>query len=176
MQRVMIVGGPGSGKSTLARWLGGQMGLPVHHMDLIHWKEDWVERPQAEKIPLAKAVEAGETWVFEGGLSATYESRMSRADMLIWLDLPVGLRLWRVTKRLFRYLGQARPDLPDGCVERLHVDTLAFYYFIWQTRHSARTKVLRLIEGAHAGLEVVHLRRRSDVRAFQCALRGRGVH
>lgn len=37
MQRVMIVGQPGSGKSTLARKLGEHTGLPVVHIDTIHW-------------------------------------------------------------------------------------------------------------------------------------------
>jgi adenylate kinase family enzyme len=157
MKRVMIVGGPGSGKSTLARLLGERTGLPVFHMDLIHWQDNWVERTKAEKIPLARAVEAREEWVFEGNMSATNSSRLARADTLIWLDLPVGLRLWRVTKRLFRYLGQARPDLPPGCRERLHPQTWAFYRLIWSTRHSARAKITALIQTASADKRIVHL-------------------
>lgn len=166
MQRVMIVGGPGSGKSTLAGMLGDRTGLPVFHMDHIHWKENWVHRPMAEKIPLVKAVVAQDAWVFEGGMSTTYGERMARADTLIWLDLPVTLRLWRVTKRLFRDLGRARPDLPDGCVERLHPETLAFFRFVWTTRIMARTKVLRLMNAAPATVEIVHLRNPAEVREW----------
>ncbi len=71
MQRVMIVGQLGSGKSTLAQALGRRTGLPVFHMDHIHLQPGWVERPRAEKIELALAVEAQERWFFEGGLSST---------------------------------------------------------------------------------------------------------
>ncbi|MGC1502792.1 MAG: AAA family ATPase [Sulfitobacter sp.] len=166
MKRVMIVGGPGSGKSTLARILGPRLGLPVFHMDQIHWQENWVERPMAEKLPMVQAVEEQDRWVFEGGMSVTYGSRMERADILIWLDLPVGLRLWRVTKRLFRYLGKARPDLPQGCVERLHPETLTFYRFIWQSRHDARQKIVKLIANADDRLDVVHLRNPREVQAW----------
>ncbi len=67
VKRIMIVGGPGSGKSTLAREVGARLGLPVFHMDQIHWQENWVERPLVEKIPMAKAVVAQDAWVFEGG-------------------------------------------------------------------------------------------------------------
>lgn len=167
MKRVMIVGGPGSGKSTLARWMGVQLDLPVFHMDLIHWRENWVERPRSEKIPLAKAVEARDVWVFEGGMSATYDNRIRRADTVIWLDLPVGLRLWRVTKRWFRHLGKNRPDLPNGCVEGVHLQTLEFYRFIWTTRHTSRAKIAALLERPRDGLRIVHLRSRAQVTAFQ---------
>ena len=167
MKRIMIVGGPGSGKSTLARWLGAKLDLPVFHMDKLHWKENWVERPSAEKIPMAREIEAQEHWVFEGGMSATYASRMARADMVIWLDLPVGLRLWRVTKRLLTGLGKARPDLPAGCVERLHPATLEFYRFIWRYRHISRDKIASHLKAAPQRLGVRHLRSPAQVAAFQ---------
>ncbi len=166
VKRVMIVGGPGSGKSTLARALGQRLGLPVFHMDQIHWQENWVARRMTEKLQMARAVEEQETWVFEGGMSVTYGNRMRRADLLVWLDLPVALRLWRVTKRLFRHLGKTRPDLPDGCVERLHPETLAFYRYIWTSRHRARRKIADLIETAPEDLAVVHLQSPQEVRAW----------
>lgn len=166
MQRVMIVGAPGSGKSTLARHLGARTGLPVFHMDLIHHLSGWKERTLDEKVRMAHEVEAQAQWIFEGGLSATYQTRLARADTLIWLDLPVGLRLWRVTKRLFRYLGQNRPDLPEGCNERLHPETVEFYRYIWQTRHRGRTKVQALLTDLSQDKAFYHLRSPRDVRAW----------
>ncbi len=166
MQRVMIVGGPGSGKSTLARILGERTGLPVFHMDHIHWQAGWVERPLAEKIRLAHEVEAGESWIFEGGLSSTYENRIARADRVIWLDLPVGLRFWRVLRRTVWHLGQTRPDLPDGCPEGFTRETLPFWRFIWRTRHSARRRILSLLASAPQHVKLVHLRSRGEVAVF----------
>ena len=52
----MIGGGPGAGKSTLARALGARAGLPVIHIDPIHWMPGWVERPAAEKARLRREV------------------------------------------------------------------------------------------------------------------------
>ena len=170
MQRVMIVGGPGSGKSTLAVQLGAQFDLPVFHMDRFHWKENWVERPFAEKKQMVDAVEAQDHWVLEGGISATYANRIQRADLMIWRDLPVGLRLWRVTKRLFRHLGQARPDLPAGCVERLHPETLAFYWFIWTSRHTSRAKIQQAAQTYGADTRIVHVTHPRELTAFLSAL------
>lgn len=59
MQRVMIVGQPGSGKSTLARELGQRTGLPVVHIDTIHWQPGWIERSRDEKTQLCLDVGRG---------------------------------------------------------------------------------------------------------------------
>ena len=176
MRRIMIVGGPGSGKSTLARKLGDRLNLPVFHMDQIHWQENWIERPLTEKLPLALAVEARQSWIFEGGMSDTYENRAARAEVLIWLDMPVGLRLWRVIKRLFRYLGKAegRPDLPKGCVERIHPKTWDFYRYIWTSRHSSRAKIAQLLKNVRGDLHVVHLCSPREVRCWLASLTDEG--
>ena len=50
--------------------------------------------------------------------------------------LPVVLRLWRVLKRTLR--GGNRPDMPEGCPEGFHRETLPFWRYIWRTRRSAR--------------------------------------
>jgi len=165
MKRVMINGGPGSGKSTLARALGAATGLPVYHMDQLHWKPGWVQRPLHERIPMAHAIEDSDAWIFEGGMSATYDHRAARADTMIWVDLPMPLRWWRVVKRLVTSYGQTRPDSAPDCPEIFHRETLDFWKWIWDTRHSHRIKLLNLIE-AHPHLTVHHLTTRRAVRDF----------
>ena len=135
-RRAMIVGGPGSGKSTLARRLGEITGLPVYHMDLIHWLPGWTERPREEKDAMARAVEAGERWIFEGGHSRTYDTRAARADAIVWLDLPVVLRLRRVVRRWAVYRGKTRPDLPPDCPE--HLDPAFLRYIVSSNRRVRR--------------------------------------
>lgn len=169
MQRVMINGGPGSGKSTLARIMGERTGLPVHHMDKIHWKPGWTPRPGAEKIPLIRDIIAQDAWIFEGGHSTTYAERMARADTLIWLDLPIGLRYFRVIWRTIRDHGRTRPDMAPDCPEGFHGETLEFWRFIWRTRHSARNKLAEEIAKARH-LTVHHLQSRSQVSAFIASL------
>jgi adenylate kinase family enzyme len=68
MQRIMIIRQPGSGKSRLARQVGARLGLPVHHIDHIHWQSGWIERDRAEKGRMCLAIEAQPAWVFEGGI------------------------------------------------------------------------------------------------------------
>ncbi|ASJ73092.1 hypothetical protein IMCC3135_15040 [Granulosicoccus antarcticus IMCC3135] len=66
MKRVMIVGQPGSGKSTLAIRLGEATGLPVFHMDKIHYLPGWVERSATVKSAMTREIHAMEHWIFEG--------------------------------------------------------------------------------------------------------------
>ena len=169
MRRVMIIGQPGSGKSSFARALGHATGLPVHHMDRIHWLPGWRPRPREEKLRLVRAVEAGEAWILEGGLSATYDERAARADTIVHLHAPVGRRLWRVTHRLVRYWGRERPDMQDGCPETLGAHTLEFYRYIWRTRHSAHARMEALKARATADTRVVTLHGFDEHDAFVAA-------
>lgn len=172
MKRVMILGQPGSGKSTLARKLGVVTGLPVVHMDHIHWKAGWVERDEEEKLELARAAMAQEAWIFEGGFSRTWHERAERADTLIWLDVGLWRRLWRVTYRFFRYFGQSRPDLPEGCPEGNWREMGEFYKWIWNTRKKSRIKIARLIEDfAHKDVLIMH--RIPEVEAYVELIRAR---
>ncbi len=165
MQRIMIIGQPGSGKSTLARALGERTGLPVVHIDTIHYQPGWIERSKDEKTRLCHEVEVRSRWIFEGGHSATWRHRVGRADLLIWLDRPITVRLWRVVIRTLTQLGRTRPDLPDNCPEKLS-NLPEFIAFIWSTRRTARAKMDELITSAPATCRAVHLRSDREIRTF----------
>ncbi len=169
MQRVMIVGQPGSGKSTTARLLGERTGLPVFHMDHIHHLPDWVPRPMPDKVVMCQEVTDQEAWIFEGGLSATYPERLQRADTLVWIDIPMGLRFFRVLRRTFQHWGTNRPDLPEGCVERIDRETFTFWKWIWDTRHTARAKIEAMAANPQ-GTRVVHLTSLKEVNAWLASL------
>lgn len=147
MLRVMIIGQPGSGKSTLALAIGEITGLPVFHIDHIHWQPGWVERENPEKDRLCAEVHARAQWIFEGGRSVTWRARGERCDTLIWLDYPLWIRAWRVLHRTLRFYGRSRLDLPEGCPEQFSFE---FWLWIWNTRRSGRVMMARFFAGADA--------------------------
>ncbi|WP_231656545.1 P-loop NTPase family protein [Pseudomonas californiensis] len=165
MQRVMIVGQPGSGKSTLARMLGLRTGLPVVHIDTIHWQPGWVERSRDEKTQLCHEVEGRDRWIFEGGHSTTWANRIARADLVIWIDRSATLRFWRVLLRTLLQRGRSRPDLPENCPELL-ANLPEFFRFMWRTKKSARVKMQQLVTTAPSTCRVVSLRSNRDTRDF----------
>jgi adenylate kinase family enzyme len=170
MKRVVIIGGPGSGKSTLARKMGAITGLPVVHIDHIHWQPGWVERSSAEKDRLTREVHARQEWIFEGGHFRTLDERLQRADTFIWLDFPVGVRLWGVLARTWRDYGRTRPDLPENCPERFNVETLKFIHFIWTTRNRWRERLENVIMRPRAGLTCYRFKSIADIDAYTDAL------
>ncbi|MDP5308298.1 AAA family ATPase [Paracoccus spongiarum] len=166
VRRVMVVGGPGSGKSWLAGRLAAISGLPVYHMDQIHWQPGWVEREPLEKDLLTRMIHARPEWIFEGGHSRTYRDRANRADLLVWLDLPAGLRLRRILWRTLRHHGRSRPDLPEGCPEVLGRQTVDFLRFVWRTRETSRQAVRRIVDAPPPHLHLVHLRSPAEINHF----------
>ncbi|MFD1197605.1 DNA topology modulation protein FlaR [Brucella gallinifaecis] len=163
LKRVMIFGGAGSGKSTLARTLGKITGLPVIHIDTIYWLPDWTMRPRDEIGQLTEQIADSDEWIFEGNHSETMAYRAARAEMLIFLDISTPRRLWRILRRTFRYYGKSRPDMAEGCTERLDWE---FLKFAANYRKNGRIRALAFMEKAPAHLEKHHLRNPAEVKRF----------
>jgi adenylate kinase family enzyme len=162
MQRIVILGNGGSGKSTLARLLGERLNLPIVHLDKLFWEPDWAE-PDAEQFrDRVREAVAGDTWVCEGNYARrTFDLRLPRADLVIWLDTP---RLTCFRRVLLRTLGnQPRPDRADGCEERLDIE---FLKFVWTFDRGYRQGIeaVRLKVGPQ--VPVLHLRGKREVTAF----------
>lgn len=139
-RRVMIIGGAGSGKSTLARRIGACLGVPVYHMDReVFWLPGWAERPKDDQVRQVERIVGLDAWVFEGNNSSTFHLREMRAELLIWIDIPLLTRLVRVVRRNVVQRGDVRTDMADGCPEHLRM-LPGFLWFILSTAHSGRAK------------------------------------
>ena len=120
LQRIAIVGNSGAGKTTLARSLGSRLGLVHIEMDGLFWQANWTPLSrEAFRARVDQALSGTEKWVTDGNyLRATQEVVWSRADTLIWLDLPLYVVLLHLLRRTaFRvFTGQ---ELWNGNTEHL---------------------------------------------------------
>jgi adenylate kinase family enzyme len=102
MSRIVVLGCAGSGKTTFARRLGERTGAPVICLDAI-WQPQWTEDDVADFRILMKQAHAGESWISDGNFAvATFDIRLPRADLVVWLDRPRLFCAWRAITRVFQ--------------------------------------------------------------------------
>ena len=138
--KIAIVGYSGSGKSTLARKLAEQYRLPVLHFDTVQFLPNWVIRDEEEKAAMTKAfMDENDAWVIDGNYSKlSYERRMEEADVIIQLRFNRFSSLWRVTRRYLTYKENTRPDMAQGCKEKLDGEFIAWVLWKGRTRKSRK--------------------------------------
>ncbi|HJQ34317.1 MAG TPA: DNA topology modulation protein [Pyrinomonadaceae bacterium] len=172
MRKILVIGTGGAGKSTFARALGERLGLPVIHLDREYWRAGWVEPPKDEWRQRVEELSARAAWVMDGNYSGTFDVRFDACDTIIFLDLPRAVCLWRVLKRSVMYRRTLRPDMAEGCPERLD---FKFIQWIWGYRSTRRPKVLALLERHSRDKRVIHLSTRAEVEQFLENIKGGGA-
>lgn len=146
-KKVLIIGCSGAGKSTLSRKLAMRWGLPLHHLDALFWNEGWIPTPKPEFREMLKDVVAQPEWIIDGHFNSTLEMRAQYADLIIFLDFSNWLCLSRVTKRVWSYWGQTRPDMAEGCPEKID---MKFVRWIWRYPKDVRPGVLDILRKTKA--------------------------
>ncbi|MBR3974038.1 MAG: DNA topology modulation protein [Oscillospiraceae bacterium] len=166
MERIMIIGCGGAGKSTLARQLGDKTGLPVIHLDQLFWRPGWVNVSKEEFDQLHREALAGERWIIDGNFDRTMSERIKRCDTVIYLDFSRFACLMGVCMRILTTYGTVRPDMGEGCPERIDWD---FLQWVWNYNKNKREKNYRMLNEAE-GVEAIVLKNRRAVKKFleQC--------
>ncbi|HKY26918.1 MAG TPA: DNA topology modulation protein [Pyrinomonadaceae bacterium] len=162
MRKVLVIGPGGAGKSTLATQLGELLNIEVLHLDKFYWHPGWIETPKSEWLETVEELVRRDSWVMDGNYSGTLDVRYQACDTVIFLDISRTICLWRVIKRAIMYRRNSRPDMAEGCPERL---TLEFILWIWNYPRRTRPKIVRMLE-SHSDKKIVWLRSQSDVERF----------
>ena len=162
MDRIMIIGCGGSGKSTLAQQLGQKTGLPVVHLDQLFWTPGWVSVSKDEFDHLHEAALAEEKWIIDGNFDRTIPVRLQRCDTVIYLDFNRFACLMGVLKRVLTTYGKVRPDMGEGCPERIDLD---FLKWVWNFNKNKRERNYSLLKEAE-GVQVIILKNRRMVKKF----------
>lgn len=97
--KIYIIGGAGSGKSTLARGLATITGLPHHDLDRVAWAtlaSEGVLRSDEELAGEVESILASPGWIADGMYHGWTDRLIFGADIVIWLDPPWPVAVWRV--------------------------------------------------------------------------------
>ncbi len=163
LRNIIVVGSAGSGKSTLARDISQILGHRVIHVDHFYWQPNWVMRSPEEIRSLVLNSIQVDGWIFEGNCSATYPERSAQADTIIWLQLPRRICLWRAVVRALRNHGKSRPDMAEGCHDRLD---WRFLKWVWNYPRKGLHKHIALFEATKDTHTQVILHSQDEVEEF----------
>jgi len=102
LKRVNVKGTSGSGKTTFGAELARRLDVPFVELDSLHHGPNWAEpTDEAFRARVREAIDAApDGWVIDGN----YESKLGDtvigpADTIVWLDLPLRLKLGRLWRR-----------------------------------------------------------------------------
>ena len=102
MRRINVKGTSGSGKSTFAAELARRLDLPYAELDALHHGPNWSEPTDEEfRACVREAMDAApDGWVIDGNYEVKLgDTVLGAADTIVWLDLPLGLKLRRLWRR-----------------------------------------------------------------------------
>ena len=169
-QRIHVIGTSGSGKTTVARALAEAIGAPHVELDALHFRENWVERPDADMLADVAAVAAQASWIVDGNYGRHVRAILwPRAETIVWVDLPRAAVMRQVIARTaWRWWSQE--PLWHGNRESLRTTLLtkqSIVWWAWSTHATNRANYERLLEAPRC--RVVRLRSRREVSEFLAA-------
>lgn len=172
MKRIMVLGvSSGVGKSTFAQQLGEKLEIDVYHLDRFYWEPGWKEATMNDFRLRQKQVVKKASWIIEGNYSNTYDIRAAAADTILYLELPLRVCLYRVMKRRWEFRGgRNRPDIGEGCEEKLDWDFIKFIITTYRKRKKKMQE--RFLNFQKVGQEkrVIQLKSKRDIHRFLAEL------
>ncbi|QWW69411.1 AAA family ATPase [Rhizobium sp. WYJ-E13] len=163
-ERIVVIGGSGGGKSTLAQKLASHFDLTYLSIDRdIRWLPGWVERGKEEQRQRIIERIAGERWIMDGTNTSTFDIRLPRTDIVIWVRMPRLLCVWGVLTRWLKHLGRTRPEMAPGCIEKVDWE---FLEFIWTFEKKFTPRVTAAIAAHGPHVPVLQVKSRRQMRAL----------
>ncbi len=165
MKKVAVFGNAGGGKSTLSRRLSEITGLPLHILDKIKFQSGGIEVPQEDYQHAHEQILATDRWIIDGfGCMETLWLRLNEADSLVFIDLPLYVHFWWVTKRLIT--GYFKP--PAGWPEKSPIlqSSISSYRVLWLCYKYLSPRYRQYIEQAQSTKSVYHIRSVEQISQF----------
>ncbi len=163
MNRIAIIGSGGSGKSTLARRLGELLKIEVFHLDALFWKPGWVGASRDEQQMVQNELVENDSWIFDGNYGGTMDIRLNKADTIIFIDMPRTICVFRIIKRRLQYRNKTRPDMGEGCKEKLDLE---FLKWVWEYPKIKKPTILSKLQSISKEKEIIILTSPDEVERF----------
>jgi adenylate kinase family enzyme len=165
MKRVAVFGNTGGGKSTLARRLADLTRLPLYPLDMIQFRSGGGKVPHDEYLKAHADLLRRDEWIIDGfGCVASAWERFSKADTLVYIDLPLVTHYWWVTKRLFKGVFVAPQGWPEN--SPMWRSTMNSYKVAWLCHRRMTPRYRQLIADVAGSKRVHHVKSPAEIAAF----------
>ncbi len=135
--RIMVVGSSGAGKSTLSRKIADRLHVEYFSIDRdVRWLANWTARDQAAQRSILQQIASRERWIIDGSGPSSFDIRLPRTDIVIWMRLPRLTCMLGLARRVTKYYGRVRPDMAGGCKEPLPGFDFLTYIWTFEKRHA----------------------------------------
>jgi len=162
--KIAVLGYSGAGKSTLARALGECFNVPVLHLDTVQFLPDWEIRNVDESREIVHNFMKNKDWIIDGNYKHFYKAeRLEQADKIIILDFNRFFCLKSAVKRYKENKGRTRPDMADGCCEKLDMEFIMWILFLGR-RRKQRNEIKNIIKKYPD--KIIHFKNRKQVNNF----------
>lgn len=160
MDRIMIIGFSGGGKSTLARKMGEILGIEPTHFDRLHWLPNWVESTREYKREMVKPVLERDRWIIDGNYRHIYwQERLELADTVIFIDVNRFTCLRQAWKRSCIYKGKTRPDMGEGCIEKIDLEFVKWVFWDGRKQRKRNLETMELLKSQGKDTYILKSRR-----------------
>ncbi len=103
---------------------------------------------------------AQERWVIDGTTVSSFDLRVPRADLVIWIRPTRRRALLQLAKRVWSSYGKVRPDMAEGCPEKL--PDREFLEWIWTFEARQSPKIIKGLALHGPKVPLVTVRSRAD--------------
>jgi adenylate kinase family enzyme len=165
MKKIAVFGNAGGGKSTLSQRLAEITGLPLYILDKIQYQTGGAAISPEAYQRIHQEILASDRWIIDGfGCMKTLWPRLDEADSLVYVDLPLFVHFWWVTKRLIT--GYITP--PEGWPEQSPIlkSSMNSYRALWLCEKYLTPKYREYIQQVHGNKQVYHLRSPQQIAQF----------
>ncbi len=159
-KKVIVLGNNGSGKSYFSKKLAEMTGLPLIHLDLLYWKENWTHPSREEWAEIQRNLVANEQWIIDGMHISTLEIRFKEADAIYFLDIDTDTCLESVRQRE----SQERTDFPNH-LDNQQGDSEALVKGLLEFEEKRKSRIIEL-HNKYSNKDFIVFKTRKEINEF----------
>ncbi|WP_219929148.1 hypothetical protein [Albidovulum aquaemixtae] len=129
----------------------------------VRWLPGWQVRNREEQRLLLQEFVERDRWVMDGSGASTFDIRVPRAELIIWLRVPRFVAILGVAKRVVKNYGTVRVAIAEGCPEPF--PDREFLSYIWNFERKSAPEFVKQIDrfGPNVPVTVLRSRREFDL-------------